>query len=52
MLFNVKKCKVMHVGHNNLRHVYRMGDGFLEEVSEEKDLGVVIGCMRLVALAT
>ena len=25
MLFNLSKCKVLHVGKNNLKHQYRMG---------------------------
>ena len=40
MRFNVKKCKVMHVGRKNERFEYRMGGEKLEEVEEEKDLGV------------
>ena len=43
MVFNVEKCKVMHVGHQNLKHQYRMGDVRLAEVAEEKDLGVWTG---------
>jgi hypothetical protein len=35
MEFNVKKCKVMHVGHNNKKHVYTMGGQQLEETEEE-----------------
>ena len=47
MEFNKKKCKIMHFGLKNPRYSYHMG-GFapagvvLEEVSEEKDLGVII----------
>jgi ribonuclease P/MRP protein subunit RPP40 len=47
MEFNKKKCKVMHFGSRNPRYSYYMG-GFapagvvLEEVHEEKDLGVII----------
>ena len=40
MRFNVKKCKVMHVGRKNKRYEYKMGGEQLEEVEEEKDLGV------------
>ena len=43
MVFNVEKCKVMHVGRQNRKHQYRMGDVWLAEVTEEKDLGVWIG---------
>ena len=42
MQFNVKKCKVMHCGRKNRRFEYKMGDEKLEEVEEEKDLGVWI----------
>jgi ribonuclease P/MRP protein subunit RPP40 len=40
MSFNVKKCKVMHFGRNNIRHGYSMNGCAVEEVKEEKDLGV------------
>ena len=42
MRFNVAKCKIMHVGRNNIRADYTMGGVKLQKVSEEKDLGVVI----------
>ena len=42
MRFNTSKCKVMHVGHRNERAIYNMGNHRLEEVEEEKDLGVLI----------
>ena len=41
MLFNVKKCKVMHLGYNNGLANYTMNGNILESVVEEKDLGVV-----------
>ena len=40
MSFNVKKCKVMHFGKNNIRYGYKMNGCDIERVSEEKDLGV------------
>ena len=40
MSFNIKKCKVMHFGKNNIRYGYKMNGRDLEEVKEEKDLGV------------
>ena len=40
--FDTNKCKVMHVGHRNERTIYNMGNHRLEEVEEEKDLGVLI----------
>jgi len=44
MLFNVDKCKVMHMGYNNTCPEYFLnGSGTkLESVSEEKDLGVIV----------
>jgi len=42
MAFKVQKCKVMHVGHANPRHVYSMGGINLEETVEERDLGVIM----------
>ena len=42
MLFNVEKCKVMHLGKNNTKCQYIMGGQLLQTVSEEKDLGVII----------
>ena len=40
MAFNVKKCKVMHLGFNNQGQVYSMGGQALEETTEERDIGV------------
>jgi len=42
MLFNVKKCKVMHFEYYNPLVNYEMDGIDLECVSSEKDLGVVI----------
>ena len=42
MLFNIDKCKVMHIGHNNSKAKYEMNGIFLEEVTEERDLGVIM----------
>ena len=41
MLFNVDKCKVMHIGLNNSKAKYEMNGKYLEEVTEERDLGVI-----------
>ena len=40
--FNAKKCKVMHLGRNNPNHAYQMNGHTLENISSEKDLGVLI----------
>ncbi len=42
MLFNVGKCKVIHMGFNNEDHAYFMNGVQLEVVTEEKNLGVTI----------
>jgi ribonuclease P/MRP protein subunit RPP40 len=42
MLFNVDKCKIMHLGYNNSRAKYEMNGKYLEEVTEERDLGVIM----------
>ena len=42
MAFNVKKCKVMHVGRTNPRHEYSMGGAKLCTTEEERDLGVIM----------
>ena len=38
MLFNVNKCKVMHIGKQNQQRQYFMHDQCLEVVCQEKDL--------------
>ena len=42
MVFNVEKCKVIHLGKNNVNTEYHMGGSKLSTVKEEKDLGVTI----------
>ena len=44
MIFNVGKCKELHLGSRNPRYDYNkiMGDLILEAATEEKDLGVII----------
>ena len=42
MSFNVTKCKVLHLGYNNNGNTYHIKDHTLEEVTEEKDLGVTL----------
>jgi len=41
MLFNVGKCKVMHLGYNNPKVNYVMETTQLQEVSEERALRIV-----------
>ncbi len=40
MAFNIKKCKVMHLGHNNPGQAYSRRGQALEESTEERDIGV------------
>ena len=42
LLFNVKKCKIMHFGGSNQRFSYTMDGVKLEEVRVEKDVGVLV----------
>ena len=41
MKFSVEKCKVVHYGRNSIGYKYSMYGHQLEEVTSEKDLGVV-----------
>ena len=42
MVFNVKKCKSLHIGYNNPNQDYITDKEVLQSVSEECDLGVII----------
>jgi hypothetical protein len=42
MEFNVKKCEVMHMGHNNMEQEYYMNGHKLEVTEEERDIGVLV----------
>ncbi|KAF7237700.1 Metallophosphoesterase domain-containing protein 1 [Varanus komodoensis] len=44
MAFNVDKCKVLHLGHRNSCHKYRLGDKWLESSTCERDLRVLVDC--------
>ena len=42
MPFNAGKCKIMHFGHNNRKVIYSLQNTALQEVQEEKDIGVIV----------
>ena len=42
MLFNVTKCKIIHMGYNNKEYTYTMNGRTLEAVDSEKDVGVLV----------
>lgn len=43
MNFNVDKCKVMHMGKNNLNSSYTVLSSALVVMTQEKVLGVIVG---------
>ena len=39
---NVDKCKVLHLGYNNPKFRYELNNKVIQEVEQEKDLGVIV----------
>ncbi len=44
MSFNTDKCKVMHTGDKNPKFICKMRDQELDDIKQEKDLGVITSC--------
>ena len=42
MIFNVDKCSVMHIGHNNMQSNYNMSDQQLPTTDHKRNLGINI----------
>ena len=42
MTFNVKKCKVMHIGRSNSWAVYTMKGTAIESTDTERDIGIIV----------
>ena len=42
MVFNIPKCKVLHLGHTNPGFVYKMNGQPLQVVESETDIGVLV----------
>ena len=42
MVFNIKKCCILHFGHRNMQQQYKMSGQILESHTSQRDLGVMI----------
>ena len=41
MMFNIDKCKCLHIGYGNSRTTYQLGGTVVPTTTQEKDLGVI-----------
>lgn len=46
MIFNKVKCQVLHLGHKNLMKHYKLGEEWLENSPEKKDLGMLVNSLH------
>ena len=44
MKFNTAKCKVLHLGRSNTKHIYNMNGSDLQSIDSERDIGVLMSC--------
>ena len=42
MSFNVDKCSVVHIGHNNMQSNYNMSNQHLPTTDQQQDLAIII----------
>ena len=42
MSFNVEKCSVMHIGHNNMQSNYNISNQQLPTADQQRDRGIII----------
>ena len=42
MKFNTAKCKVLHLGRSNTKHIYNMNGSDLQSIDSERDIGVLM----------
>ena len=42
MMFNIDKCKCLHLGHGNSRTTYQLGGTEVPTATQEKDLGIIV----------
>ena len=42
MLFNIDKCKCLHIGYGNNHTTYQLGGTEVPTATQEKDLGIIV----------